>query len=155
MNISQQLAKQFRDVHFGGNWTSVDLQTVLSDISYEEAFLKPGSFNTIAALVFHIHYYIREVTRLLEGGTLNAKDEFSFNLPVLNNETEWKDFLENTWKAAMHFAELIEHLPEEKLREDFTNGKYGTFFRNLSGITEHTHYHLGQIVILKKLIRKE
>ena len=30
--------------------------------------------------------------------------------------------------------------------------KYGNYFRNLTGIIEHLHYHLGQIVLIKKLI---
>jgi hypothetical protein len=33
---------------------------------------------------------------------------------------------------------------------DFDDGKYGTVLRNILGLIEHTHYHLGQIVILKK-----
>jgi hypothetical protein len=28
--------------------------------------------------------------------------------------------------------------------------KYGSVLRNIMGVIEHTHYHLGQIVLLKK-----
>jgi hypothetical protein len=155
MNFSQQLAKQFKDVHFGGNWTAVNLQDVLTDVTFEEAMSKYDSFNTIAALVFHIHYYVREVTGVLEGLPLTAKDENSFNMPGMNNEAEWKSFLDSVWKTARHFAGLVENLPDDKLNENFSDVKYGTFYRNLAGITEHAHYHLGQIVILKKVLRAQ
>ena len=30
--------------------------------------------------------------------------------------------------------------------------KYGTYYRNFHGLIEHAHYHLGQIVLIKKLV---
>jgi hypothetical protein len=44
-------------------------------------------------------------------------------------------------------------MPEEKLNDFFALEKYGTYQRNFHGLIEHTHYHLGQIAILKKLVR--
>jgi len=60
--------------------------------------------------------------------------------------------LNNAWHEAESFAALIEQLPDSKLRAQFTDEKYGTYYRNLQGIIEHTHYHLGQIVIIKKIL---
>ncbi|HRO42965.1 MAG TPA: DinB family protein [Flavipsychrobacter sp.] len=141
-----------RDVHFGGNWTTVNLQDTLQDVTLEQATTKIHSFNTIATLVFHINYYIDAVLKVLQGAPLNAKDELSFNHPQFESETEWQAFLTKVWEEAETFAGLIEQLPDSKLEEYFTNEKYGNYFRNLHGIIEHTHYHLGQIVLLKKLL---
>jgi hypothetical protein len=49
---------------------------------------------------------------------------------------------------------MIEQLPETKLWEDFWGEKYGNFYRNFHGIIEHGHYHLGQIVLIKKIIQQ-
>ena len=57
-----------------------------------------------------------------------------------------------TFNQAETFAALIEIVPEKKLWEDFTDKKYGNYYRNLNGVIEHTHYHLGQIVLIKKMI---
>ena len=65
MNLSQQIAKHFREVHFGGNWTSVNLKDSLAGINWQQAATKVHSFNTIATLVFHINYYISEVLKVL------------------------------------------------------------------------------------------
>src|SRR5438309_65870 len=80
MNLSGQIAKQFREVHFGGNWTAVNLKETLSDITWKEAIQKLNSFNTIAVLVFHINYYVSAVLKVLQGEPLKASDKYSFSL---------------------------------------------------------------------------
>jgi hypothetical protein len=60
--------------------------------------------------------------------------------------------LDAAWADAENFANLIEQMPENMLWEDFFEGKYGNYYRNLHGIIEHAHYHLGQIVLIKKMI---
>ena len=153
MNFSNQIAKQFREVHFGGNWTSVNLKETLSDVTWEEATRKIDSFNTIAVLVFHINYYVSAVLKVLQGEPLNASDKYSFNLDPILNAEDWERLLLKIWKESELFASLIEQLPDERLLEDLSENKYGNYYRNLTGIIEHTHYHLGQIVLLKRMIR--
>lgn len=58
MSLVQQIAKQFRQVYFGGNWTSVNFKETLSDVDWKQATAKIHSFNTIAMLVFHTNYYV-------------------------------------------------------------------------------------------------
>ena len=43
-------------------------------------------------------------------------------------------------------------MPEEELSQGFVDEKYGTYSRNIDGMIEHSYYHLGQIVLIKKLI---
>ncbi len=53
--MTSQLAKHLREVHFGGNWTWVNMKDTLSDITWQEATAKVFNFNTIASLVYHIN----------------------------------------------------------------------------------------------------
>lgn len=50
------------------------------------------------------------------------------------------------------FADEVAQIPDEKLDEIFVNEKYGTYLRNIEGVIEHSYYHFGQIVLIKKLI---
>lgn len=152
MDSIQQIAKHFRDVHFGGNWTTVNLKDTLSDVSWQQASTKVYDLNTIATLVFHTNYYVSAVLKVLEGEALDASDQLSFNAPAINSETDWQKLVDKTLMEAECFALQIERLKEEQLFEDFTDPKYGNYFRNLHGIIEHTHYHLGQIVLIKKIL---
>jgi hypothetical protein len=152
MTLTDQIAKQFRDVHFGGNWTSVNLKDTLADVTSQQATTKVYSFNTIAILVYHMNYYVSVVLKVLHGEPLDAHDKYSFDLPPILSQQDWQKLLDKTWTDAENFAALIEQLPESKLWDDFSDNKYGNYYRNIHGIIEHIHYHLGQIVLIKKML---
>lgn len=155
MNTPAQIARHFRDVHFGGNWTCVNLKDSLSDITWQEAVTKLHNLNTIVALAYHINYYVSAVLKVLQGGELDAHDRYSYAHPEIGSQAGWEALLNKMWTEAEAFAVLVEQLPEEKLSSFFSQEKYGTYYRNLHGIIEHSHYHLGQIVVIKKMLREE
>lgn len=153
MNLSQQIAKHLRDVYFGENWTCSNLKKNLTDLTWQEATTKLHSFNTIATLAYHINYFVIAATKVLRESILDAHDKFSFDHPPIESQKDWDSFLNSMWIDAEILATLVDQLPEDKLPEVFVQEKYGTYYRNLSGIIEHAHYHLGQIVLIKKLLR--
>lgn len=152
MNLTGQIAKHLREVWFGGNWTSSNLKDNLADVTWQEATTQVYSLNTLAALVYHINYFVSAVLQVLQGEPLNAHDKYSFDLPPIRSQQDWENLLDKTWTDAENFAGLVEQLPESKLWEDFSDNKYGNYYRNIQGIIEHTHYHLGQIVLVKKIL---
>jgi hypothetical protein len=154
MNLSQQTAKHFRDVFTGGNWTSVNLKETLSGVDWQQATTTVHSLNTIAALVYHIHYYVQAVLKVLHGNPLEASDKFSFDVSAIHNQEDWDQLVATTLSDAEQFAVLLEQLPESRFQEVFVNEKYGSYHRNMYGIIEHTHYHLGQIVLIKKILQQ-
>jgi hypothetical protein len=152
MNLAQQLARHLREVHFGENWTWSNLKDHLKDLSWEEATLAIYSCNSIATLVFHMNYYLNAVSDRVRGNPLTAKHELSLVHPPIQNQQDWEKMVTQTWTDAENFARFIEQMPEGKLWENISE-KYGSFYRNIQGVIEHNHYHLGQIVVLKKIIR--
>lgn len=151
--LTKNIAKHFREIYFGGNWTASNLKDILKDVNHEEAVANIGNLNTIATLVYHIHYYVRSVTQVLTGGILDSKDELSFSHPKIESAEDWQKFKDSVFLEGESFAQLIEQLPDEEMWKDFVDPKYGIYYRNLSGIIEHTHYHTGQIAVIKKLLR--
>jgi hypothetical protein len=152
MNLSAQMAKHFRDVHFGGNWTSVNLKDTLEGITWQQATTQVYTFNSIATLVYHVNYYVSLVLKVFEGQPLDGHDTLSFNLPPITSEDDWKMLVDKTFADAEKFAGLVEQLLEHKMAEIFVDEKYGNYYRNIHGIIEHAHYHLGQIVLIKKML---
>jgi hypothetical protein len=138
--------------YFGGNWTCSNLKDNLADVTWQQATTQVYSFNTIATLVYHMNYYVSAVLKVLQGEPLDAHDKYSFDNPPILSQEDWEKLLDKTWTDAENFASLIEQLPESKLWEDFSDNKYGNYYRNIHGIIEHTHYHLGQIVLVKKIL---
>ncbi len=155
MPHTSQLAKHFRDIHFGSNWTCSNLKDAVSNLSWQQATSKVYDFNSIATLTFHTTYYVRVLIKVLQEGILDAKDANSFILPPIHSQDDWESLLNKAWEDAELAATLIETLPEEKLTEIFFDEKYGNYFRNIMGVIEHMHYHIGQIVLIKKIILQQ
>lgn len=153
MSSPSQLAKRFREVMLDGLWVAnTNFKDQLSDVSLEQATAKVGSLNTIAMLAFHIDYYIAGLINVFEGGDLEIRDQFSFDLPSIESQEQWEELLHKLWKDSEKFAVLLEQMPDSKMNEVFTNEKYGTYLRNIDGMIEHAYYHLGQITLIKKLL---
>ncbi len=151
MKATTQLAQHLRTVFFGGNWSCVNVKDTLEGITYSQAQTKNEGFNTIAKLCFHIQYYLDPVCKVLQGEPLVASDKESFAVPVYESEAVWQAFIEEILAKAERFAQAIEQLDEAQLYAVFDQEKYGNYYRNILGIIEHTHYHLGQIALLKKM----
>jgi hypothetical protein len=148
-----QLAKHLRQVHFGGNWSASSLKDQLADITWQEATTQVHSFHTIAALVYHMNYYVSATLGVLQGGPLDAKDKHSFDLPPIQSQEAWDELLKKTWDDAENLARRIEQLPESQLWENFVKNEYGSYYRCLLGPIEYCHYHLGQIALIKKMLK--
>jgi uncharacterized damage-inducible protein DinB len=153
MSTASQLAKRFREVMLDGMWiANTNFKDQLSDVTWEQATTNIGDLNTIAMLTFHIDYYIAGILNVFEGGDLEIKDQFSFDLPPIESQEQWEQLLNKLWNDSEKFSTLLEQMPDSKLDEVFVDEKYGTYLRNIDGMIEHTYYHLGQIALIKKMI---
>jgi len=153
MSSTSQLAKRFREVLLNGLWiANTNFKDQLSDVNMEKATTKVGSLNTIAMLAFHIDYYIAGLIHVFEGGELEIRDQYSFDLTPLESEEQWDNLKSKLWNDAEKFATLLEQMPDSKMNEVFVDEKYGTYLRNIDGMIEHCYYHLGQITLIKKLL---
>jgi len=154
MENSTQLANRFREVLLNGKWiANTNYKQQLADVTWQQATHKIGSLNTIAALTFHVNYYISGVADFFEKGTLTINDKYSFDLPPIQSKKVWEN-LELIINAE-RFAELVEVMSDEQLDTIFVDEKYGTYRRNIEGMIEHSYYHLGQISLIKKMILEQ
>lgn len=149
------LAKRFREILLNGDWVvTTNFKDQLSDLTWKQATTKIGELNTIAALTFHINYYIAGILNVFEGGLLEIRDKYSFDFTPIESQENWTELLNSLLNNAEKFANLIEQMPEGKLEEVFVDKKYGSYQRNIDAMIEHSYYHLGQITLIKKLLMK-
>lgn len=152
MKTTELIATNLHQVYFGGNWTASNLKTTLEDVTLKMASKQVYEFNTILTLTYHIHYYLKGTLEAINTGELTIRDKYSFDHPNLETEDDWQAFLNTMWEEAKTFIDVIKSLDDSVLDTYLAQEKYGKYHRNLLGIIEHTHYHLGQIVIIKKLL---
>ncbi|MCB9232321.1 MAG: DinB family protein [Bacteroidia bacterium] len=146
-------ANRFREVILDGTWVAnTNFRAQLSGLTWQQATRKVDSFNTIAALTFHIHYYIGGLLRVMQGGPLDIRDQYSFDLPPIQSEADWDRLREQLFDDAGKMAALLDEMTEAQLQGPFVDPKYGTWQRNLDGLIEHSYYHLGQIALIRKMV---
>ncbi|MFD1771164.1 DinB family protein [Sphingobacterium suaedae] len=155
MESAQQLAFRFREVTLNGTWiANTNYKLALSTVTFEQATTKIGSLNSIALLTYHLHYYMAGVTEAMRTGQLTIKDSLSFGMSPLASDQEWQQLKENFLSDSEQFADEVESLTEQQLQEIFIDARYGTYRRNIESMIEHAYYHLGQVVLLSKLIKE-
>ena len=153
MESSTQIANRFREVLLDGKWiANTNYKDQLSNITWEQASHKIGSLNTIAALTYHINYYVAGVLNVFEGGNLEISDKYSFDFPPINSKGDWENLRNDLTTNSEKFASHIESMSAETLESTFVDEKYGTYRRNIEGMVEHSYYHLGQISLIKKML---
>ncbi len=153
MESSKQIAHRFREVILNGKWiANTNWQEKISGLTWKQATQKIGSLNTIAALTFHINYYIAGVLNVFKGGALEIRDKHSFDAPVIDSQEKWDALVHELLTNAESFALHIELMPDEKLEEAFVDEKYGNYRRNIEGMIEHSYYHLGQVSLIRKMV---
>lgn len=155
MKTTDLIAQHLLDVHNGNNWTEVDLTGTLNDVSLKEATtVTSASPNTIATLLHHITYWNRVMVQRTKGIKVEVPESNGFDMQPLQTPSDWEALKQDNITSANELAEAIRNFDETKLEEPILPG-YSSVYKNLQGSVEHVHYHLGQIVILKKLIKAE
>jgi len=153
MNITALIAQHLIQVHEGGSWTEIDITSTLQDILLQEATMRTAATpNTIAALLHHITFWNIEVMQRAKGVITQVDEANGFNHPPINTEADWQQLKKDNIQSAHQLAAAIEEFDETKLFDPMKTHS-ASAYKNFQGAVEHVHYHLGQIVILKKLIR--
>ena len=150
---STQLANRLGEVILNGRWiANTNIKDQIKNLDYTIANKQVESLNTIAILAQHIHYYVSGIKNVFVNGNLEIRDKFSFDFPPITSQKQWKSFQNLFWKDTEELIEHISHLSESELQNPFVDEKYGNYQRNIDGLIEHAYYHLGQIVLIKKMI---
>lgn len=153
MENNRELAKRFSDVILNNSWVANNsYKNQLIDLPLEVVLFKYQSLHSIAALTQHVHYYIAGILNVFNGGNLDIKDIFSFDFPPIHTIEQWHTFLAVFWTDAASFTQKLKEMDENTLNSIFVKKEYGTYHFNINTLIEHSYYHLGQIVLIKKLI---
>lgn len=147
--FAQAVAQHFYDVHYGGNWTDVCLQDVLKDLSYEQAQTRTGDTNSISLLLYHMMFY----NQVVFDGTFGEKKHFEHEESVqsnVQNGSDWQKLKDDYFALVQKIYQHILNLSDDQLLVT-RPGNHSTNYKNLHGMIEHIHYHLGQISLLRKL----
>lgn len=152
MTRTSVIASRLREVFLNGRWiANTNYKELLQGINWQQATQPISGLNTIAALTYHINYYLAGLLNVFNGGKLNISDKYSFDCPPVQSAANWDKLVNELLSNAEQFADKVEQMPDSMLDQPFVEEKYGSNLRNIEGVIEHSYYHLGQVSLLKKL----
>jgi hypothetical protein len=137
-----------------GKWVAnTNFQEQIKSIDYHKAIQRVGPHNSIAALTHHINYYLVGIIQVFEGGPLDIRDKYSFDMPPMSTEEHWQKLVDDFCSNSKKFVDHVANMDESQFSQPFVDQKYGDYLRNIDGVIEHTYYHLGQIAMLQKILQ--
>jgi hypothetical protein len=155
MDTAKNLADSLNEVLLNGQWvTGTNFKNEIVDLDWQIATLKIHELNSIADLTFHINYYLLGVLNVLNGGELTIKDKYSFDYKPITSQRDWELLITQFCNNSTHFITAVKKLSNKELEKNFVKKEYGNYLRNLTVMSEHCYYHLGQIILIKKLIKQ-
>jgi len=154
--ISKSLSARLHEVLLNGTWIAgTNWKNELLKTDFSLAVCEFKQFNTISLLCFHLNYYMQGLCSVLQGKPLEISDRFSFDAPKLHSEEDWENRKALFLKNAGLLIEFMEQASDDFLLSDFVQPQYGTWQKNIEGFIEHAWYHLGQVVLLRKMIESD
>jgi uncharacterized damage-inducible protein DinB len=154
--MNKDLSNRLREVLLNGKWiANTNFKEHITSISWEQAIQRVENLNTIALLTFHVNYYLKGVLNVFQGGNLEIKDKYSFDMPEISSETDWFNLVNEFINNAEELIRHIEKMDDKLLTQPFVKEEYGTYLRNIEAQIEHSYYHLGQVSLIKKLIMQK
>lgn len=150
----ERIADQIRRSYEGSAWHGPSLSETLSGITAEQASAKPiEGAHSIWELVLHIAFWENTVRKLLVKEKVKVTDEENFPNITDKSETAWQKAIAYATEVNMNLREAVQEASDEQLNELIKpSDERFTTYVTLHGTVQHTLYHTGQIVILKKAL---
>lgn len=135
--IATQLTRSVR----GPAWHGPSLKTALAGVTARQAALRPiPEAHSIWEIAGHAAAWIRIVRLRIEGrGPKSVPKAINFPAPRRGTAEEWRKVLAGVRRESARLARTIRALDDERLP-----------YLAAHGIVQHTTYHAGQIMLLKK-----
>ena len=140
--------------HYNGDpWIDNTIAGELKSLTAEQAVKKFGGLNSIWQITSHmISWRNALIARVMDSPLPHPDNNFIEEIRDTSSK-EWKDTLR---KFARSQKDIISFLKtqEDMLLEKVSPASGYSYFELVNAILIHDSYHLGQIVLIKKLLKK-
>jgi uncharacterized damage-inducible protein DinB len=154
MEEVKRISKLISDLYDGNSWIDVTVNGTLKNISATLAFAHPVSnLNSIWEIVNHLVSWREVVIKRLNGEVIEGPTNNFFEPIKDNSEEAWLKTLKRFDEVQQAWMEFMKGFDSNDLEIIYKNTKT-TYYELILGILQHDAYHLGQIVLLKKLVNE-
>ena len=151
------LLADLQRIYEGNAWHGPSVLDGLDGVTAEQAARRPlAGAHSIYELTHHIAAWMGEVTSRVQGNKPGMPADGDFPPPDTRvDDAAWADVRSRLERRQAELLEAIATFDESRLDEPVdpkNKGKDGpvSYRALLSGLAQHSAYHAGQIVLLKK-----
>jgi uncharacterized damage-inducible protein DinB len=155
--MRDHLLADLRWIYEGNSWHGPAVLDAIRDVTPQQAAARPiANGHSIYELTHHIAAWIGEVTSRVQGNEPGMPSDGDF--PASGTSVDaaaWSDVCTRLERRQAELLEAVAAFDPSRLDEPVNpkdRGKDGpvTYRALLSGLAQHSAYHAGQIVILRK-----
>lgn len=155
MQVVTKIFLEQLDMHCHENeWFASMDQALQGVTAAEAAWTSSGGSNSIWQIVNHLIFWNEDVIHRMKGTEnphkANDNEETFGNQGDPEDEIGWAQTVQRLNEVINKLKRVIADLDDEKLKTPYAANRYSTE-RLLSNIMMHDTYHIGQIVLLRKL----
>ena len=152
MKETNRIAKLFEDLYSGSPWIDVTIMDTLKNISVKQAAKKvTPERNSIWQIVNHMIAWRENVLLRIQGNEIVTPNNNYFTEIENTSETEWQKALERLENSQHQWIAFLKTFEESQFEKIYPKNRM-SYYEHIHGILQHDAYHLGQIVLLSKLI---
>jgi uncharacterized damage-inducible protein DinB len=159
-SLITHLLADLRRIYEGNAWHGPAVLEAIRDVSAEQAGARPvADAHTIFELTHHIAAWIGETTSRLQGNAPASPADGDFPPAMKVDDSAWSDVRALLERRQVELLETVSTFDADRLDEPFDpnsrNDADGpiSYRALLSGVAQHSAYHAGQIVLLRKAIK--
>ncbi len=135
----------------GDAWHGPSVMKVLQNFPLEQMNARIGDGHSVIELVEHMTAWRQFAIHRLQGDKTYEVTELENFRPRENaGEEDWQKAIEALEQSQKQLLELLKDFPANELSA-LVDGRSYPFYVLLHGLIHHDLYHLGQIVLLKRL----
>lgn len=154
MTELERIEDQLKRAFYGEAWHGPAVKEVLESVTAEMAIQRPiGDAHTIWELVNHTRAWIEIVRVRIQGQNVNVTQDVNFPPVTDASEAAWKESLRQLEEADSGLRKTVLSIPESRLDQAAVEGGPSVYIL-LHGAVQHTLYHAGQIMLLKKALSR-
>ena len=154
MTERDRIKSLFEKLYHGDPWLDLNTVTVLADLTAAQAAERviPNA-NTIWEIVNHLISWRENVLRRVQGEVIQTPAS-NYIEPIGDiSERAWSDTLKRLAETQKAWVTFLTAFDEAQFENKYPVNQL-SYYEHIHGIIQHDAYHLGQIVLLKKLVKK-
>lgn len=152
MKETDRILKSFEDLFSGDPWLDVNLMDTIDGIPARQASrrIAPGR-NTIREILHHVVQWRMTVLQRIQGEEVSSPDH-NYLLPIEDSsEAGWEETIDQLKRSQEKWTYFLRTWDQKEFDTVYPGNKM-TYYEHVQGILQHDSYHLGQVVLLSKLV---